>query len=63
MDKYGTPRELMDELLRLGLVQDEQEALEKVAAGAATGLIKEARLRAQSNVAVQDDGKGKCTNG
>lgn len=39
MDKYGTPREVLDRLLELGIVKTEEEGLEKVASGEAAQLL------------------------
>jgi hypothetical protein len=40
--KYGVNREELLKLLELGICQTEEEALEKVASGEASGLIKQA---------------------
>jgi len=42
MEKYSVPRALVEKLIKLGLCQSEEEALEKVASGTAEGLIKKA---------------------
>lgn len=41
MIKYSVPQELVDKLLALRLCQTEQEALEKVASGEATGMLEQ----------------------
>lgn len=42
MEKYAVPQHLVKELIRLGLCQSEEDALEKVASGEASEMIKEA---------------------
>lgn len=42
MEKYGINQEEVDRLLKLKVCKTEQEAIEKVASGESTELIKEA---------------------
>lgn len=42
MEKYAVPQHLVKELIRLGLCESEEAAIEKVASGEALEMIKEA---------------------
>jgi hypothetical protein len=48
MEKYGTPKELVDKLIALGLCQTEEEALEKVASGEVTTLLNTPNQKART---------------
>lgn len=56
MIKLGIPQKQVDDLLRLGVCTDQQDAIEKVASGGATSLIKEAH-RARKEAESSDTGE------
>ena len=45
MEKYGVNREQVEKLIRLKVCETEEEAIEKVASGEATELVKEAERK------------------